>query len=181
MQCGFADGSMGQFRDWRTSWIAGQIPHWAIYWKRLGLLFIVLLTHTGCSVSPSAEPPRSIQVQQTWQLQPGDKIGTHLVVAGLGDISIDLSGESAYAPFDGRVQPIQPAMQNCVVFSSPEIPAYLFRLCGLQNLRLGAVYQGNVIGQGAYLHFATLRRQTDGTWAMVEPARDILERILRSP
>jgi len=102
------------------------------------------------------------------------------VVAGLGDISIDLKGDSAYAPFGGRVQPLKSDAKNCIAFSSPEVPAYLFRLCGLQNLKLGEVEQGDVIGSGAYLHFATLRKQTDGTWAMVEPAHDILERILRS-
>jgi hypothetical protein len=144
------------------------------------LVVIVLLLNTACSASHSTEMPRAVQIQQAWQLQPGDVIGEHLVVAGLGDISIELKGGSAYAPFDGLVQPLQPDVKTCVVFSSPEVPAYLFRLCGLKNLRLGAVKLGEVVGTGDYLHFATLRKQTDGTWAMVEPARDILGRILRS-
>lgn len=148
--------------------------------KRLGMLAVVMFLDSACSPKHSTEPPRTVQIQQVWQLQPGDTIGGHQVAAGLGDISIDLRGDSAYAPFGGRVQPLKPDVKNCVVFSSPEVPAYLFRLCGLQNLRLGEVAQGDVVGSGAYLHFATLRKQTDGTWAMVEPAHDILERILRS-
>ncbi len=146
-----------------------------------GMLAVVLFLNSACSAEPSTEPPRTVQIQQVWQLQPGDTIGGHRVAAGLGDISIDLQGDSAFAPFDGRIQPLKPDVKNCVVFSSPEIPAYLFRLCGLQNLKLGEVAQGDVIGSGDYLHFATLRKQTDGSWAMVEPAHDILERILRSP
>ena len=146
-----------------------------------GMLAVVLFLNSACSAQPSTEPPRTVQIQQVWQLQPGDTIGGHQVAAGLGDISIDLKGDSAFAPFGGRVQPLKPDVKSCVVFSSPEIPAYLFRLCGLQNLKLGEVAQGDVIGSGDYLHFATLRKQTDGTWAMVEPAHDILERILRSP
>jgi hypothetical protein len=148
--------------------------------KRGILAVIVLLNSTACSATPSTEPPRAVQIQQAWQLQPGDAIGKYRIAAGLGDISIELNGDNAYAPFGGRVQPLQPDVKTCVVFSSPEIPAYLFRLCGLQNLRFGEVQQGEAIGSGQYLHFATLRKQTDGTWAMVEPARDILGRILRS-
>jgi hypothetical protein len=147
--------------------------------RKCGMLVVIIFL-SACSSEHSTETPRTVQIQQVWQLQPGDAIGGHQIVAGLGDISIDLGGDNAYAPFEGRVQPLNPDVKNCVVFSSPEVPAYLFRLCGLQNLQLGEVAQGDVIGKGNYLHFATLRKQTDGTWAMVEPARDILERILRS-
>jgi hypothetical protein len=148
--------------------------------KRGMVMVMVFFSSTACSATPETEPPRAVQIQQSWQLQPGDTLGKYQIAAGLGDISIELKGDSAYAPFGGRVQPLQPDVKTCVVFSSPEIPAYLFRLCGLHHLRFGAVQQGDAIGSGDYLHFATLRKQTDGTWAMVEPARDILERILRS-
>ncbi|NJR66803.1 MAG: hypothetical protein HC772_18205 [Leptolyngbyaceae cyanobacterium CRU_2_3] len=46
---------------------------------------------------------------------------------------------------------------------------------------MGTVYLGEAIGSGDYLHFATLRKQPDGTWTIVEPAKDILERILKPP
>lgn len=138
---------------------------------------IGLFIATGCSANqPPPEPVRTIEIQQSWELQPGDAVGNHTVVAGLGDISIQLTGETVYAPFDGIVQPNS---ESCVLFSSPEVPAYLFRLCGLDNPNIGEIAEGSAIGSGDYLHFATLRKQPDGTWTMVEPARNILERILR--
>jgi hypothetical protein len=126
-------------------------------------------------VLPTTEPTRSIKIQQSWQLQPGDSIGNYQIVAGLGDISIELDGGKVYAPFDGRVQP---NVRSCVLFSSPDVPAYLFRLCGLKQPRLGQVKQGDAIGSGQYLHFATLRKLPEGTWTIVEPSRSMLERLL---
>lgn len=140
------------------------------------IVAIVLLSTTSCSLSSTTEPLRTIQIQQKW-LQPGDKIASHRIVAGLGDVSIALGGDTVYAPFDGRVQP---NIGDCVLFSSPDVPAYLFRLCGLEQPRLGELRQGNAIGSGETLNFATLRKQPDGSWAMVEPAGDILQRFLKS-
>ncbi len=145
--------------------------------KCIGGLAIALCT-TACSLNPSPEPMRQIQIQQNWAIKPGDRIADHFVVAGLGDISIRLGGDTAYAPFAGRVQPNS---SECVLFSSPDVPAYLFRLCGLSKPNLGEVQAGEAIGSGDYLYFATLRKQPDGTWTIVEPAKDILERILKSP
>jgi hypothetical protein len=138
---------------------------------------IALIT-TACSLTSSSEPVREIQIQQNWAIKQGDRLANHLVVAGLGDISIQLDGDAAYAPFPGRVQP---GSDHCLLYSTPEIPAYLFRLCGLSQTRLGEVSTGTAIGAGDYLHFTTLRKQPDGTWTIVEPAKDILERILTSP
>jgi hypothetical protein len=132
---------------------------------------------TGCSQQP-IEPVRVLQIQQQWQLQPGDSVGGHRVAGGLGDISIELKGSSVYAPTDGEVQP---NVQGCVVFSGDEIPAYLFRWCGLDQPKLGKVRQGEAIGSGKYLQFAALRRQPDGKWAMVEPSTSILEQTLKKP
>jgi hypothetical protein len=140
------------------------------------VLALILLTGTGCSINPSNEPARAVQIQQTWELQPGDEVGGHRIAGGLGDISIELNGDTVYAPFDGR---IQPNVAGCVVFSTPDVPAYLFRLCGLRQPRLGELRQGEAIGSGEYLQFAALRKQPDGKWAMVEPARDFLERTLQ--
>jgi hypothetical protein len=139
----------------------------------LGLLFALLTA--GCSrQAPPA--PRVLQIQQTWELQPGDRVAGHRVAGGLGDISIELKGDSVYAPAPGLVQP---NVAGCVVFSSADIPAYLFRLCGLSRPKLGEVQQGEAIGAGNYLEFAALRRQPDGKWAMVEPSTRILERTLK--
>jgi hypothetical protein len=147
-------------------------------WGKLGFAMgLVGLTAVGCgSTIQSNEPIRTIQIDQTWQLKPGDQIGDYRIAAGLGDISIELAGGKVYAPFEGRVQPNVP---DCVLFSSSEVPAYLFRLCGLRQPRLGAVKQGQPIGSGPYLHFATLRKLPEGTWTVVEPSRSILERLLK--
>lgn len=155
-------------------WI-GSVDKWT------GMMAIALFITPSCTSiqsfgSQSAEPLRTIEIQQTWQLQPGDVIGTHRVVAGLGEISIDLNGGTVYAPFNGRVEP---TVDNCVLFSSPDVPAYLFRFCGLNRTQMGELAAGSAIGSGQYLHFATLRRQPDGTWTMVEPAKNILERVLK--
>ena len=144
-------------------------------------LGVVTALCASCSALPShllstpAESPRTIQIQQEWQLQPGDQIGEYHIAAGLGDISIQLEGQKVYAPFNGQVQP---HVRDCVLFSSPDVPAYLFRMCGLSRPRLGTVRQGDVIGSGEYLHFATLRKLPEGTWTIVEPSRSILEKLL---
>jgi hypothetical protein len=141
----------------------------------------LMLLIGGCQFSrETTEPARAIQLHQHWELQPGDRVAGHSIVGGLGDVSIGIQGDRLFAPFDGLVQP-DAGMPDCVIFSSTEIPAYLFRLCGLRQTRLGKRSQGDPIGSGDYLHFATLRRQPDGTWAMVEPSRNILEKILTPP
>jgi hypothetical protein len=145
--------------------------------RKVSLMLALLLSIAGCS-SQSTEEVRAIQIYQDWELEPGDAIAGHPVLGGLGDISIELKGDSVYAPFDGRVQP---NVKGCVIFSTPQIPAYLFRLCGLKRPTLGQVSQGEAIGSGRYLQFAALRRQPDGRWALVEPAIDILERTLEKP
>lgn len=140
-----------------------------------GLLFSVLLLPLGCSRAPQVEAPLNIRLYQTWQLQPGDKIGGLTVLGALGDITIALNGNRVYAPFDGRTQLDQ---RQCVIFSSADVPAYLFRLCGLDRPHLGLLKQGEPIGKGNLLQFAALRKQPNGTWAIVEPAKAILERTL---
>jgi hypothetical protein len=126
-------------------------------------------------IQSDAPSIRTIQIQQSWQLQPGEIIGGRKIVAGLGEISIHLNGGAVYAPFDGEIQLTD---ANCVLFSSTNVPAYLLRLCGLNRPIIGEITAGSPIGSGEYLHFAALRRQPDGTWTIVEPAKNILERML---
>jgi hypothetical protein len=145
--------------------------------RKLSVALALLFALTGCT-NQSPESARMIQIYQSWELEPGDAIANHRVMGGLGDISIELRGSSVYAPFDGRVQP---NVKGCVIFSTPQIPAYLFRLCGLKRPVLGPINQGEAIGSGNYLQFAALRRQPDGRWALVEPGIDILERTLEKP
>ena len=144
-------------------------------WRRFMHLGILVLLVSGCaSTEPTAV--REVPIQQSWQLEPGAQIGEHRIAGGLGDISIEMRGDRIYAPFDGELQPND--IPGCYVFSSPEVPAYIFRLCGLDRPRLGAIAQGTSIGSADFLGFATLRRQPDGHWTMVEPASDVLQRIL---
>lgn len=131
----------------------------------------------GCSVMAPPVSVRKLQIQQSWELQPGDEIAGYRVAGSLGDVSIELNGASVYAPFDGEVQPNE--ISGCVLYSSPDVPAYLFRFCGVKGPTLGPVQQGDAIARADQLQFAALRRQPDGTWALVEPAQDILQRSLQ--
>lgn len=162
-------------------WLHQLIPAWflkikyrKLYSKVAGLVSALLLA--SCQAATPQSQPRPLQVQQDWELQPGQVVAGHKVVGGLGDITVALDGAAAYAPFPGQVDAI--AEDGCVVYSSPEVPAYLFRMCGLRRPRFGSIKAGQKIGSGQYLHFAALRRQPDGTWVIVEPALDILEQIL---
>lgn len=137
---------------------------------------VVLLT--GCQTQP-AVPTRQVAIQQGWELETGDWVGGYLVTASLGDVSIRLNGDMVRAPFSGEVELAADA-PGCVYFSSPEVPAYLFRFCGLRRPKLGQIQLGAVMGSSQIVHFATLRRQPDGTWAIVEPSSHVLERALQS-
>ena len=155
-----------------------------VYWlamKGFLLFYILLLSSSlvlpGCDAS-SLSKSRSITLQQQWALNPGDEIAGNLVTGSLGDISLHLEGRKIKAPFDGDLELSE--SDNCTLYSTPEIPAYLFRLCGLNKVSYGSVKAGKIIGKGQYLSFATLRRQPDGTWVIVEPARTVLEKALGS-
>jgi hypothetical protein len=137
-----------------------------------------LLLPSGCSQTQKPEAPIDLKLYQSWELQPGDNVGGRQVLGGLGDISIALNGGNVYAPFNGK---LRLERRGCIVFSSFDVPAYLFRFCGLSNPRLGMINQGEAIGKGRSLQFAALRKQPNGTWAIVEPTKAILERTLSKP
>ena len=143
-------------------------------WRALPLLGWLGLG--ACGLTQAQVPPRHIPVQQSWTLQPGSEVSGFPVMGGLGDVSIELGGAKVRAPFDGQLQPT--GSETCVAFTTPEIPAYLFRLCGVTKPRLGEVEAGQVMAHSQILQFAAMRRQPDGTWAIVEPATDILEKTL---
>jgi hypothetical protein len=135
----------------------------------------IALLLPACGRDRPDATPRHIQLDQTWQLQPGDAIAGYSVRAALGDIAIDLHGNTVYAPMDGDIHPTD---GDCVLLSSPEIPAYLFRFCGLRDARLGSVQTGDAIGKADLLAFSALRKQPAGTWVMVEPSTNFLARSL---
>ncbi|MEL6469580.1 MAG: hypothetical protein AAFQ74_07615 [Cyanobacteria bacterium J06623_4] len=145
-----------------------------LFRSRLSLYFLALWL-SSCAAH-SAPEPRSITLQQQWALNPGDEIAGKAISGSLGDISLFLQGQQVKAPFDGEIEPSE--LDDCAFYSTPEIPAYLFRLCGLRRVNYGKVNAGKPIGKGDYLSFATLRRQPDGTWIIVEPARGVLEKAL---
>lgn len=120
-------------------------------------------------------------LHQQWDLQPGDRLGGYQVQSGLGDIAVDVQGNRVFMPFEGQVQPAKDNIDLCVILSSPDVPAYLFRICGLRQVRLGDRAQGEPIGSGNIVAFATLRREADGTWAMVEPAKEMIAQFLDRP
>jgi hypothetical protein len=140
------------------------------------LAVVVLLSALGCTQQSSTEPPREVRLAQKWELQPGDVVGNHQVIGGLGDISIALKGDAVYAPFPGKVQPYK---SECVIFSSEEVPNYLLRLCGLKSLHIGFKRTGEVIGDGDEVRVALLNRQSDGRWAFVEPAKKMIQLLLQ--
>ena len=146
-------------------------------WRFKHRLILILgaLWLSGCSAHTAAEP-RTITLQQQWSFNPGDEIAGSTVAGSLGDISINLQKNRVKAPFDGELEPSE--LDSCALYSTPEIPAYLFRLCGLRNVPYGSIKSGKLMGKGSYLSFATLRRQPDGSWIIVEPARGVLEQAL---
>lgn len=146
-----------------------------------GIALALVLMAAACSSSSPDPGPRNITLHQKWALQPGDRLAGYSVQSGLGDITVDIQGNRVFMPFDGQVQPAEGNADQCVILSSPDVPAYLFRLCGLRQVKLGDLYQGDPIGSGNTVAFATLRRQADGTWAMVEPAKELLSQFLDRP
>ncbi len=149
------------------------------FWQRLflGVSAIALGSMLSSCAGRSAPQPRSIALEQQWVLNPGDDISGSLVSGSLGDISLVLKrGIRVKAPFDGLIEPSE--LEGCDFYSTPEIPAYLFRLCGLRQVSYGEVKEGRALGKGSYISFATLRKQPDGTWIIVEPARGVLEKAI---
>lgn len=144
-------------------------------------LLLVCVFVASCQAGQSNVPARKVNLYQDWTLQPGDVLGNYQIQSGLGDVAVNLRGRQIYMPFDGKVEPDSDSQDLCVVVSSPEVPAYLFRLCGVNKPRLGQRRQGEVLGSGQIVAFATLRKQTDGTWAMVEPAKDLLTQFVTKP
>jgi hypothetical protein len=126
--------------------------------------------------TPTNDHKISVKLYQKWTVQPGDKIAGKNISGGLGDLSIELGGASVRSPFKGEVRRDD---QGDLFLSSPTTPGYLFRLRGLAGAKLGNLQAGDRFGHGQLLHFATLKQQSNGTWAVVEPAKKVLEEILK--
>ncbi len=88
-------------------------------YRQLALLLLglgVAMGGSSCRDRAVAQT-RQVTIQQTWELELGDAVGGFQVVAGLGDISIDMRGAKVRAPFTGEVEPAATA-SGCVFFSS---------------------------------------------------------------
>jgi hypothetical protein len=153
----------------------------------------LLLLLGGCRTSPTPAQKIEVNVAQNWQLQAGSTINAdadaaYRVTSGLGDIAIQLSDgienpwqigyRSVYAPFAGEVRIDS---RRCLFYMAAEIPAYTFRLCGLTAAKLGKIAAGEPIGHGRSLQFATLRKQPNGKWAIVEPDQTFIKKLLKAP
>ena len=138
-------------------------------------VMVALLVITGCTPKQTKESPLEVQLYQTWELQPGEVIAGYSVIGGLGDLSIALKGQKVYAPYDGKVQPHK---QDCVIFSSEDVPNYLLRLCGLKRPQFGVQRSGEVIGSADTLQFAVLNKRPDGLWSLVEPSKQVIKQML---
>lgn len=124
----------------------------------------------------SSAKPMTIQIYQKWELQRGDRIDDQTIVSALGELTINLAGNPIYAPMSGEANLDQ---TGCVLFAGAELPAYLFRYCGINSPKLGTLRKGQTIGTATLLVFATLQKQQNGTWAFVEPSKAIVEQTLK--
>lgn len=138
----------------------------------LGLTLCLPFSLLGSCSRPQ---PRQLNLHQSWSLPIGTEISGYRVSSSLGDISLHLNGDVVRMPFKGTVEPTD---MDCVLVSSNDIPAYLFRLCGLRQPKFGLRQQGQTIGRAEHLIFAMLRREPDGTWAMVEPSAQFIQQLL---
>lgn len=124
----------------------------------------------------SSAKPMSLQIYQKWELQRGNRINNQTIVSALGELAIDLDRKPIYASMSGETKLDQ---SGCVLFAGTELPAYLFRFCGISSPKLGVLRKGQPIGTAHLLVFATFLKQNNGTWAFVEPSKTMLEQILK--
>ncbi len=116
-----------------------------------------------------------LQLYQNWTIKVGDQFGGVPVVGVLGQVTLKLGGKSAVAPFDG-ISSL--SKSGCLRFDALDVPGYAFQFCGLDNPRVGLVNQGDALGSSNFLSMGVLRRQKNGTFAFIEPATTVLDRVV---
>ncbi len=157
-----------------------------------------LSTETNAVTTPPASDEgrlQEVKVQQSWGVQIGDAIGTAEVIGSLGDVSLAHRGR-VFAPVDGWVEgnfvtivgdELLPSEPDCVLFSSPQLPSYLMKTCGLVQRYFGAVEAGQPIGRtGGALHVSLLSRRRDqaansdaeAEWVYVSPSPEFLAQAI---
>lgn len=135
---------------------------------------------------------KQIEIQKVWQIQAGEYIAGHRVIGGLGDISLEYDG-SVKAPIDGVVDSefvlvtdddLIAGTRDCVIFSSPQLPAYLLKICGLTERNIGPVDDGSPIGKtdgSLHLSLLSFRKDANQTskWIYVSPSSKLIEQLVR--
>ncbi len=143
------------------------------------------------SAARSPRTVREIELQNTWGVKAGDAIEKYFVASGLGDISLAMKG-NVIAPLDGNIEEkfvlisdgsLIRGTSDCVIFSSPQMPAYLIKLCGLKSRNLDLVEGGKPIGKtNGYLHISlfSYRPHPDSgaMWVYVPPSPQLLESLV---
>lgn len=134
---------------------------------------------------------REIELQNTWEVKAGDSIEGYFIASGLGDISLAMKGK-VIAPIDGHLEEkfvlisdgrLIRGTSDCVIFSSPQLPAYLIKLCGLASRNLERVERGKAIGKtNGYLHISLLsyrpNQENGAIWVYVPPSPQLIESLV---
>ncbi|WP_017661921.1 hypothetical protein [Baaleninema simplex] len=140
---------------------------------------------------PTFETPivSEVTVASDVSIAAGDEIAERRVVAAFGELSLRTSGK-VFAPFDGWANgqlvfvtdgTLRSMPSDCTVFSSPQIPNYLLRLCGLGRRHLGYRRLGEALGRAdGYLHVTLLTYRTEESgdlWVYVPPAASLVQHL----
>ncbi|MBI1270507.1 hypothetical protein GC174_08745 [bacterium] len=125
---------------------------------------------------PKSDEVGSIALAKSFDIDPNQAIGAGnvRVSGGLGDISLNLNGDSLYAPVEGE---LLKSDGGCHLFISRVLPGYRIRLCGLGDLENKLYAEGERIGEFKTISVALLRREPTGNYVFVEPAGDFLRRL----
>ncbi|MGK7902442.1 MAG: hypothetical protein AB4352_13690 [Hormoscilla sp.] len=135
---------------------------------------------------------KQIEIKKVWKIQAGEYIAGHRVIGGLGDISLEYEG-SVLAPVPGVVDSefvlvtdsdLIAGTKDCVIFSSPQLPAYLLKICGLTERYIGPVDENSPIGKtDGSLHLSLLSFRKDAkqtsNWIYVSPSSKLIEQLVR--
>lgn len=135
---------------------------------------------------------KQIEIKKVWQIQAGEFIAGHRVIGGLGDISLEYEG-SVKAPVAGVVNSefvlvtdsdLIAGTKDCVIFSSPQLPAYLLKICGLTERYIGPVDENSPIGEtdgSLHLSLLSFRKDANQTsnWIYVSPSSKLIEQLVR--
>ncbi|MBI5173854.1 MAG: hypothetical protein HY986_13280 [Candidatus Melainabacteria bacterium] len=119
---------------------------------------------------------RPLSLYQNWQVKVGDEIKGAQVIGSLGQVNLRLDGRNVVAPFDGSLVTVK---GGCLRFDGLDVPGYALQFCGLENARIGLVNQGQPLGSARTLLVGVLRRQTNGSWAFVEPSQSIVQSVIQ--